>query len=53
MAEIVIRTEKLTRDCDTVRAVDSLSLELPSGTIFGFLGPNGAGKTVAISSKSD
>jgi len=48
MAEIVIRTEKLTRDFDTVRAVDSLSLELPSGTIFGFLGPNGAGKTTTI-----
>lgn len=43
-----IRTEYLTRDFDTVRAVDSLSLEVPSGTVFGFLGPNGAGKTTTI-----
>lgn len=31
-----------------VRAVDDLSLTVPSGTIFGFLGPNGAGKTTTI-----
>jgi ABC-2 type transport system ATP-binding protein len=31
-----------------VRAVDGLSLEVPSGTVFGFLGPNGAGKTTTI-----
>jgi ABC-2 type transport system ATP-binding protein len=29
-------------------AVDSLSLEIRSGEIFGFLGPNGAGKTTTI-----
>jgi ABC-2 type transport system ATP-binding protein len=28
--------------------VDSLTLEVPSGIIFGFLGPNGAGKTTTI-----
>ena len=31
-----------------VKAVDSLSLEIPDGRIFGFLGPNGAGKTTTI-----
>jgi ABC-2 type transport system ATP-binding protein len=31
-----------------VKAVDDLSLEIPSGEIFGFLGPNGAGKTTTI-----
>lgn len=30
------------------RAVDSLSLTIPDGCIFGFLGPNGAGKTTTI-----
>jgi len=48
MSEIVIRTENLTRDFKTVRALDGLSVEVPSGIIFGFLGPNGAGKTTTI-----
>ncbi len=29
-------------------AVDSLTLEVPAGGLFGFLGPNGAGKTTTI-----
>ena len=32
----------------TVRAVDGISLEVPTGSIYGFLGPNGAGKTTTI-----
>jgi len=48
MSEIAICTENLTRDFDTVRAVDSLSLEVPRGIVFGFLGPNGSGKTTTI-----
>lgn len=32
----------------SIKAVDNLSLEVPSGQIFGFLGPNGAGKTTTI-----
>ena len=30
------------------KAVDSLSLRIPDGVIYGFLGPNGAGKTTTI-----
>lgn len=30
------------------KAVDSLSLSIPAGRIFGFLGPNGAGKTTTL-----
>jgi ABC-2 type transport system ATP-binding protein len=48
MREMAIRLENLSRDFETVRAVDGLSLEVPAGTIFGFLGPNGAGKTTTI-----
>jgi ABC-2 type transport system ATP-binding protein len=44
----IIRTEGLTRHFGSVQAVDGLSLEVPSGTVFGFLGPNGAGKTTTI-----
>lgn len=32
-----------------VRAVDDISLTIPSGEFFGLLGPNGAGKTTLIS----
>jgi ABC-2 type transport system ATP-binding protein len=31
-----------------VRAVDEVSLGVPTGSVFGFLGPNGAGKTTTI-----
>src|ERR1700759_1304875 len=33
-----------------VTAVDSVSLEIPSGTCYGLLGPNGAGKSTLIRS---
>jgi ABC-2 type transport system ATP-binding protein len=48
MTGLAIRLDGLTRQFDAVRAVDGLSLEVPSGIIFGFLGPNGAGKTTTI-----
>jgi ABC-2 type transport system ATP-binding protein len=52
MTDTAIRIENLTRTFDgqsgVVRAVDGLTLDVPSGTIFGFLGPNGAGKTTTI-----
>lgn len=48
MAQYAIDTHSLTRDFDGLRAVDELSLQVESNTIFGFLGPNGAGKTTTI-----
>ncbi len=48
MTAMAIRTQGLSRDFDTVRAVDGLSLEVPEGIVFGFLGPNGSGKTTTI-----
>ncbi|MGD8405678.1 MAG: ATP-binding cassette domain-containing protein [Anaerolineales bacterium] len=47
-SDIAICTHNLTRDFESVRALDNLSLEIRSGSIFGFLGPNGAGKTTTI-----
>lgn len=38
----------LSKSFGPVRAVDSLSMTIPRGGIFGFLGPNGAGKTTTI-----
>ena len=43
-----IRVEKLTKRFGSCTAVDGISLEIPTGRIFGFLGPNGAGKTTTI-----
>jgi ABC-2 type transport system ATP-binding protein len=43
-----IQAEGLVRDFGPIRALDHLSLEVPTGIVFGFLGPNGAGKTTAI-----
>ncbi|MBF6592705.1 MAG: ABC transporter ATP-binding protein [Ktedonobacterales bacterium] len=48
MTDAAIRTNNLTRDFGSVRAVDSLTLSVPPGIIFGFLGANGAGKTTTI-----
>src|SRR5215210_7989568 len=38
----------LTKHYRDVQALTDLTLDVPSGTVFGFLGPNGAGKTTAL-----
>jgi len=45
---LAIQTSAMSRSFGSLTAVDHLSLEVQSGTIFGFLGPNGAGKTTTI-----
>ncbi len=44
--EIIV--ENLTKRFEDVTALDSLSLEVEKGELFGLLGPNGAGKTTLI-----
>ncbi|MGB3367573.1 MAG: ABC transporter ATP-binding protein [Acidaminobacteraceae bacterium] len=45
----MIRTSKVTKIYKNgFKAVDSLSLNIEEGDIYGFLGPNGAGKTTTI-----
>jgi len=44
----MIKIENLTKYYDELLAVDSLSLSIEKGEIFGFIGPNGAGKSTAI-----
>jgi ABC-2 type transport system ATP-binding protein len=38
----------VTKTFGKVKAVDDLSLEVPSGSIYGFIGPNGSGKTTTL-----
>lgn len=45
---ISIRTYDLHCQFGDVHAVDGITFEVRTGTIFGFLGPNGAGKTTTI-----
>ncbi|MCX6063232.1 MAG: ABC transporter ATP-binding protein [Caldiserica bacterium] len=44
----VIRTESITKHFGCVHAVESVSLRVRKGEIYGFLGLNGAGKTTTI-----
>jgi ABC-2 type transport system ATP-binding protein len=46
--ETIIEVTDLTKDFKEVKAVDSLSLNVIRGDVFGFLGPNGAGKSTTI-----
>ena len=44
----VIETFELTKRFGNLTAVNSLSIAIPQGAVFGFLGPNGAGKTTTV-----
>jgi len=44
----MIRIEGLVKHYGQVHALDGLSLQVESGSIYGFLGPNGAGKTTTM-----
>ena len=44
----VFRSRRLTGQVEEVVALDSLSLQVQPGEVYGVLGPNGAGKTTAI-----
>ncbi len=44
----MIEIQGISKQYESIRAVDSLSIDVKPGKICGFLGPNGAGKTTAI-----
>lgn len=48
MTDCAVLTHELTRRFGDLTAVDSLSLRVPRGSVYGFLGPNGAGKSTTI-----
>jgi ABC-type multidrug transport system ATPase subunit len=46
--EKIIEIKDLVKDFKETRAVNTLSLNVMRGDVFGFLGPNGAGKSTTI-----
>ncbi len=46
--ECAIRTQALTKRFGRLRALDGVSANVPTGSIYGIMGPNGAGKTTFV-----
>jgi len=46
--QIAVEATDLVKDFGDTRAVDGISLAVPTGSIYGLLGPNGAGKTTTL-----
>jgi len=45
---VAVEAVKLAKDFGETRAVDGITLSVPTGSIYGILGPNGAGKTTLL-----
>ncbi|MFN8076700.1 MAG: ATP-binding cassette domain-containing protein [Kineosporiaceae bacterium] len=45
---LAVRARGLVKTYGSVRALDGLDLEVPTGSVLGVLGPNGAGKTTCV-----
>jgi ABC-2 type transport system ATP-binding protein len=48
MKDVAIAVNNLAFNYGSLRVIDDMSLEIPSGISFGLLGPNGSGKTTLI-----
>lgn len=48
LPEVAVSCRGLTKRYGDVLALDGLTLDVPSGAVFGILGPNGAGKTTLL-----
>lgn len=48
MSDVVIKTERLTKDYGGGHGIFDVSLEIKRGEVFGFIGTNGSGKTTTI-----
>ncbi len=46
--DTAIRTESLTKEFSSVRALDGITLEIKKGELFGLVGPDGAGKSTLM-----
>lgn len=48
MANSAVEIQSVCKTYGTTRAVDDLSLVVPTGSVYGFIGPNGSGKTTTL-----
>src|SRR3989344_1156598 len=48
-SHVSILVKGVVKEYGSFRALDSVSLNIPRGKVFGLLGPNGAGKTTLLS----
>lgn len=48
MREVILSTNRLTKNYKNIRAVDCVNLEIRQGDIYGLVGKNGAGKTTIL-----
>ena len=49
MNQLIVKTQNLNFSYTKTRKdIESLELEVPKGSIYGFLGPNGSGKSTTI-----
>lgn len=48
MTDLSVEAHGLTKYFEAYKAVDHVSLAVPTGSIYGVLGPNGAGKTTSL-----
>lgn len=46
--EMMLKTQNLCKDFKKQKAVNSVSLNIEKGKIYGLLGPNGAGKSTTL-----
>src|SRR6266404_3785910 len=47
-AEVMIEADRISKNFGAVRALDSVSIAVPRGTVLALLGHNGSGKTTLI-----
>ena len=48
LSRLAVEINKVSFNYNNIKALDELSLQVPTGISFGLLGPNGAGKTTLI-----
>lgn len=48
MTSSAVEIQNVNKTYGSLRAVDDLSLVVPTGSVYGFIGPNGSGKTTTL-----